>query len=143
MTQEEIEEYESEYFRSYCDFRKFRDNKEEISISLEHPGGGVTGEIIIEWVDLGTHGKSPQIRCFNDAIHVLICFQDVLNIIYDRYEDTNYTIDELIEILDEIGFINSDSFKGDYIPDDMFEEYQTKRKQRKNRENNLSNLLDD
>jgi hypothetical protein len=142
MTPEEKEKLESEYFRCYFDFRKYNrgdeNDKDEISIALQHPGGGVTGEFQIEWINLGTHGFAPQIKIFNDGLHVFLCFQEVFEDLYDKYEDCDYTIDELIEHLESHGFINDDSFEGDYIPEEMFENYQKGRRRKKN----LEDILD-
>ncbi len=140
MSQEEKEKLESEYFRCYNDFRKYKNkgDNDEISLSLSSPGGGVTGEFMIKWFDLGSHnGISPQIKCFNDSIHVMICFSDVIEAIHERFNGVNYTIDELMELLDELGFINGDSYEGDFMPGYMFENYQKGRLRKANLENIL------
>lgn len=147
MTEEEIEKLESEYFRSYHDLRVYNgrnSDMNEISFCLQHPGGGVTGEIIVEWINLGYHGGiSPKIKVFNDSIHVLLCFKDVIDKLHTKYEGLNYTPEDLMETLEECGFMNSkDSFDGDFIPEDMFKEYQRKRLQKRKRLESLVNLLD-
>ncbi len=132
MTEDDIEKLESEYFRSYCDLRQYshynENTRDEISFALQSPGGGVEAEMIMRWIDLGEgYGTSPQLTVFNESMHVLICFRDVLHELAER-KDENYTPEEFIEILEECGFMSTDSFKGDYIPDDMFKDYQSKRK---------------
>lgn len=138
-SEEDKEKLNAEAFREYYDFRKYGDM--EVMFGLSSPGGGTHGEMGIKWKVLNNE-QVPQLQCFNDGFGVLSTFQDLLDKLAE-WDDYNFTPDEFIELLESLGFIRSDSYQGDFIPDDMFEEYQTKRKQRKNRKNNLSNLLDD
>jgi len=130
MTPGQKEELESKYFRSYTDLRKYSHMREpEVMFALHSPGGGVTGEISMRWILLG--GKEvPQLQIFDDAWEVMACFHDVMDKLAD-YDRQNITPDEFISILESLGFINTDSYKGDFIPDEMFESYQLRRKRSK------------
>ncbi len=46
-------------------------------------------------------------------------------------DSDNILPNEFIEILNSLGFINSDSYEGDFIPKEMFNAYQTRRKRDK------------
>lgn len=133
MTFEEKEELESEYFRSYTDLRKYKhqysDGREEIMFALHHPGGGVIGEIAMRWIPL-TGKMVPQIQSFDDSWKVLACFSDLIEKLAD-FDGENITPEKFIEILESLGFINTDSYKGDFIPNEMFESYQIRRKRDK------------
>lgn len=121
---------ESEYFRSYCDLRKFTHMKNpEISISLHSPGGGVYGEFIVVWVMLNNR-LVPKLEAFDDSWRVLSCFSDLLDKLAE-VDSENILPNEFIEILNSLGFINSDSYEGDFIPKEMFDAYQTRRKRDK------------
>ena len=129
MTSEQKEELESKYFRSYTDLRKYSGRESEVMFALHSPGGGVTGEVAMRWILLG--GKEvPQLQVFDDAWEVMACFHDVMDKLAD-YDGENITPDKFIEILESFGFINTDSYKGDFIPDEMFESYQLRRKRSK------------
>lgn len=139
MTSEEKEQLESEYFRSYTDLRKYkhqnRDGAEEVMFALHSPGGGVTGEIAMRWTRLSGR-MVPQPQSFDDSWRVLSCFTDLIDKLAD-VDGENITPDEFIDILESLGFINTDSYKGDFIPVEMFEAYQVRRK----RDNKLNQIL--
>ena len=139
MTPEEKEQLESEYFRSYTDLRKYKNQvsggQDEIMFALHSPGGGVTGEIAMKWIPLAGR-MVPQLQSFDDSWQVLSCFTDLLDKLSD-VDGENITPDEFIKILESLGFINTDSYKGDFIPKEMFESYQVRRK----RDKKLSQIL--
>lgn len=142
MTNKDKEKLESEYFRSYSDLRKYKhqytDGREEIMFALHHPGGGVTGEIVMVWKPL--NGRMvPQLQSYDDSWKVLSCFTDLIDRLGD-FDGDNITPDEFIEILESLGFISTNLYEGDYIPDEMFREYQEKRKKIFNRNRNLESL---
>jgi len=118
------EELESNYFRSYTDCRKW--GEMEVMFALHSPGGGVHGEIAMRWIDL--RGKFvPRIESFDDSWEVLHCFSDVIEKLAE-YDDDNILPGEFMEILDSLGFINTNSYEGDIIPIEVFEGYQKRRK---------------
>ena len=133
------EYYESNYFRSYTDLRKYvnqntesliryREYVAEIMIALHHPGGGVKGEFAMRWEMLG--GKpTPQIQAYSDSWIVLHCMSDLIEVLA-KHDDEDITPDELIEILESLDFINTDSYQGDFIPQEIFQSYQIKRKRK-------------
>jgi len=121
---------ESEYFRAYCDLRKFAHiNYPEITLSLHSKDGGVYGEFMVVWVNLNNR-LVPRLEAFDDSWRVLACFSDLLDRLAE-VDSENILPNEFIEILDSLGFINSDSYKGDFIPKEMFDAYQTRRKRDK------------
>ncbi len=124
------EELESEYFRAYCDFRVFGKNDWEVSFGLNSPGGGTIGEMTMKWINLDGR-KVPQLQVFDDAFKVLSCFGDLMSALAEQ-DSNNITIDEFVEILKEHNFLDTQSWKGDYIPEKTFELYQ-KQRQRTNK----------
>lgn len=122
MTSEEKEKLESEYFRSYTDLRKYKHQYSD-------------GEIAMRWIPL-TGKMVPQIQAFDDSWKVLACFSDLIDKLAE-FDGENITPDKFIEILESLGFINTDSYKGDFIPNEMFESYQTRRK----RDKKLNDIL--
>lgn len=125
------EYYESKYFRSYTDLRKFlRDGGDtEIMMALHSPEGGVQGEFAIRWGRLG--GKLvPQIQAYSDSWIVLSCMSDLIDVLAE-HDDEDITPDQLIEILESLDFINTDSYEGGYLPQERFLAYQTKRRRTK------------
>jgi hypothetical protein len=127
------EYYESTYFRSYTDLRKYANqNREyvaEIMMALHHPGGGVKGEFAVRWQMLG--GKAvPQLQAYSDSWLVLHCMSDLIQVLAE-HDDEDITPDELIQILESLDFINTDSYQGDYLPEERFQSYQIKRKRSK------------
>ena len=138
FSKEDKEKLNSEAFREYCDFRKF--DEVEVMFGLSSPGGGTHGEMCIHWEELSGE-LVPQLKCYNDGFGVLSTFHDVLDKLAE-WDDYNFTPDEFVELLESLGFISSDSYTGDYLPEKTFEEYQKKRLQKKNRLENLDILLD-
>lgn len=133
------EELESEYFRSYSDLGLYSSiggyhgpsskSQREISFALHSPGGGVKGEIIMVWTELG--GKQvPQLQSYDDSWTVLACFTDVIEKL-SEYDNCNISPEKFMEILDSLGFINTNSYHGGYIPNEMFKLYQLERKRNK------------
>jgi len=127
------EYYESKYFRSYTDLRKFhREGDEwevEIMMALHSPEGGAQGEFAMRWGILG--GKlTPQIQAYSDSWIVLSCMSDLIDTLAE-HDDEDITPEQLIQILESLDFINTDSYDGDYLPQERFLAYQTKRKRTK------------
>ncbi len=126
------EYYESKYFRSYTDLRKYYKNthiqdgewEAEIMMALHSPEGGVQGEFAMRWSMLG--GKlTPQLQAYSDSWIVLSCMSDLIDILAEH--DDDITPEELIQILESLDFINTDSYDGDYLPMERFLAYQTRR----------------
>lgn len=132
------EYYESKYFRSYTDLRKFKPVDEwevEIMMALHSPGGGVQGEFAMRWGRLG--GKLvPQIQAYSDSWIVLHCMSDLIGILAE-HDSEDISPDKFISILESLDFINTDSYEGDYLPEEIFQAYQLKRK----RKNKLDQIL--
>lgn len=127
MTIEKKENLESSYFISYTDLRKYGDK--EIMFALHSPGGGVRGEIAMAWLNVGGR-EIPQIQAYHDSWEALSCFSDLI----DELSNYNHTMtpEDFINLLESFGFINTDSYKGDYIPEDTFKSYQKNRIRNKN-----------
>jgi hypothetical protein len=126
------EYYESTFFRSYTDMRKFLHGSEyevEIMMALHSPSGGVQGEFAMRWSKLGGR-LVPQLQAYSDSWIVLHCMSDFIEVLAE-HDDQDITPDELIQILESLDFINTDSYQGDYLPEERFQAYQIKRKRSK------------
>lgn len=123
------EYYESTFFRSYTDMRKFlHDGGYEIMMALHSPSGGVQGEFAMRWSKLGGR-LVPQLQAYSDSWIALHCMSDLIEVLAE-HDDEDITPDELIQILESLDFINTDSYQGDYLPEERFQAYQIKRKRK-------------
>lgn len=76
----------------------------EISVSLDHNGGGTSGEFAIRWIGQ-RHSRPPaQIQAYYDAWEVL----ELCNIVNHlrNLEDGNPTVDQVENMLTDLGMRN-------------------------------------
>ncbi len=123
------DELESGYYRAFYDMREYSRSPQddtEVSFGLFSSGGGTIGEIIMQWSLVG--GKmTAQMKSYHDSWKVLSCFGDLIDALAE-FDSAHITPDGFIEILKLHGFIDPKTeFKGDYMPDHMFAQYQKRR----------------
>lgn len=83
--------------------------KDSISIGLYSPGGGTSGEFMIEWVQLGDK-LAPRIAAFDDAWSALRHFNDLLEKM-SECDDENVTPEQFCRILQSLGIQNRTEYQ--------------------------------
>ena len=128
------EELESEHYRGYSDFRKYKKDsvyrtilEESIMVGLYHPGGGTTGEFeFIFEVGENALKSCVTLKSYDDSWHVLSCFGDLFDKMAEHNEE-HLTMDFFIKnILEPCGFIPC----VEYMSDKDFDNYQKLRKRK-------------
>jgi hypothetical protein len=82
--------------------KNLQDDNLNVMFGMYHPEGGSSGEMKMEWVDIGSK-KTPQLQVFDDAWDALGLFLDLIQQLAQR-DDQNITDDEFCLILDRLGF---------------------------------------
>lgn len=73
-----------------------------VMFGMYHPEGGSSGEMKIEWVDIGSK-KTPQLQVFDDAWSALGLFPDLIKKL-SKADSQDINDDEFCAILDRLGF---------------------------------------
>lgn len=75
------------YYAESAAATRSRDIVDEVSFGFYSPDGGTSGEMVMEWINLGEQWRngekviqvSPRLRCFNDAWDALAHLKDVID----------------------------------------------------------------
>ena len=67
------------------------------------PEGGSSGEMSMEWVEIGRDIKTPQLMVFDDGWSALGLFTDLIQELA-KVDSENINDDQFCEILDRLGF---------------------------------------
>jgi len=76
----------------------------EVMFGMYHPDGGTSGEMAMEWINLGVSYPSvAQLKSFEDSWGVLALFNDLI-LKLSEFDSKNIQEEEFIEILNKCGF---------------------------------------
>jgi hypothetical protein len=92
------------YYRSTKAYyaKNLQDDNLNVMFGMYHPEGGSSGEMKMEWVDIGSK-KTPQLQVFDDAWDALGLFPDLITELA-TLDSKDINDDEFCIVLDRLGF---------------------------------------
>lgn len=80
-----------------------RNENLSVNFGMYHPEGGSSGEMKMEWIELGREIPYPQLKVFDDGWSALGLFPDLIQELA-KVDSENINDDQFCEILDRLGF---------------------------------------
>ena len=91
----------------------------DVVITMENvDGGGVSGELIIEWIPLDDK-LSPRLKCLDDSWSALMQFKDLLGRMAE-VDGQDISEDDFCKILDELGIIEITPYEKGVPKNDIY-----------------------
>lgn len=87
----------------------------EVRFGMFAEEGGTSGDITMEWVDLGLmDGLTARLKCFEDGWSALALFTDLIQKM-GEFDSQKIQEEEFVKMLDECGFKDMTAYKDPYI----------------------------
>lgn len=90
-----------------------RNEKLSVNFGMYDPEGGSSGEMKMEWIELGRDIPYPQLRVFDDAWSALGLFTDLIQELA-KIDSENINDDQFCDILDRLGFKDLTAYENPY-----------------------------